>query len=40
MLDGDNTLSAINALASESGEPTALVTITSISIRKSSPIPG
>jgi cyclophilin family peptidyl-prolyl cis-trans isomerase len=40
MLDGDNTLSAINAFASESGEPTSLVTITSISIRKSSPIPG
>jgi cyclophilin family peptidyl-prolyl cis-trans isomerase len=40
MLDGDNTLSAINSFASESGEPTSLVTITSISIRKSSPIPG
>ena len=40
MLDGDNTLSAINAFASESGEPTSVVTITSISIRKSSPIPG
>lgn len=39
MLDGEKTLNAINALASESGEPTALVTITSISIRKSSPIP-
>lgn len=40
MLDGDDTLSAINSFASDSGEPTSLVTITSISIRKSSPIPG
>ena len=39
MLDGDNTLSAINSFASDSGDPTSLVTVTSISVRKSSPIP-
>ena len=40
MLSGDSTLSAINALASESGQPTALVTIESISVAQSGAIPG
>lgn len=40
MLSGDATLTAINQLASESGKPTALVTITSISIVQSGAIPS
>lgn len=40
MLSGDATLTAINQLASESGKPTALVTITSISVVQSGAIPG
>ncbi|CAB4541699.1 unannotated protein [freshwater metagenome] len=40
MLSGDTTLTAINQLASESGMPTALVTITSISVVRSGAIPG
>ena len=40
MLSGDATLTAMNQLASESGKPTALVTITSISVVQSGAIPG
>jgi hypothetical protein len=40
MLSGDTTLTAINRLASESGKPTALVTITSISVVRSGAIPS
>ena len=40
MLSGDATLTAINQLASESGKPTALVTITSISVVRSGAIPS
>lgn len=40
MLSGDTTLTAINQLASESGKPTALVTITSISVVQSGVIPS
>lgn len=39
MLSGDETLSAINALASQSGLPTQLVTVRSISIVRSGAIP-
>lgn len=39
MLSGDSTLSAINALASQSGKPTTLVTIRSISVVRSGAIP-
>lgn len=39
MLSGDSTLSAINTLASKSGQPTALVTIQSISVVRSGAIP-
>ncbi len=40
MLSGDATLTAMNQLASQSGEPTALVTITSISVVRSGAIPS
>jgi hypothetical protein len=40
MLSGDTTLTAINQLASESGKPTALATITSISVVRSGAIPS
>jgi len=40
MLSGDATLTAINKLASESGKPTELVTITSISVVQSGAIPS
>ena len=39
MLSGDATLSAINSLASQSGQPTSLVTIQSISVVRSGAIP-
>lgn len=39
MLDGFDTLLAINALGSRSGQPTAVVTITGITITKSGQIP-
>ncbi len=40
MLSGDSTLSAINALASDSGQPTALATIESITVVQSGAIPS
>jgi cyclophilin family peptidyl-prolyl cis-trans isomerase len=40
MLSGDTTLTAINQLASESGKPTALAAITSISVVRSGAIPS
>ncbi len=40
MLSGDTTIAAINTLASQSGKPTSLVTIQSISIVRSGAIPS
>lgn len=40
MLSGDDTLSAINKFASQSGQPTALVSIQSISVVRSGAIPN
>ncbi|MEY4131271.1 MAG: hypothetical protein RLZZ31_1395 [Actinomycetota bacterium] len=39
MLSGDDVLTAVNAAASESGEPTKQITIRSVSVRQSSPLP-
>ena len=40
MLSGDTTIAAINTLASQSGKPTSLVTIQSISVVRSGAIPS
>ena len=39
-VNGDTTIAAINTLASQSGKPTSLVTIQSISIVRSGAIPS
>ena len=40
MLSGDDTLAAIDALASQDGVPTEAVSITSITVARSSAIPS
>lgn len=40
MLSGDDVLTAVNAAASESGEPTQQITIRSVTVRQSSPLPN
>ena len=40
MLAGEQTLAAVDALASQSGQPTQVVTVTSITVARSSAIPG